>query len=62
MKIITVRINGVFIHYVRPTEQRYEKRVKDNLIHIGDNVYSDLGLFYIWNTFKKSAIIEAVKK
>jgi len=51
MKIITIRRNGVFIHYVRATERRHGWAVKNILIHIGDNVYSDLGLSFIWATF-----------
>jgi len=60
MKIITIRRNGVFIHYVRATEERYEKMVIDNLIHIGDNVYSDLGISTIWKEFISYDIMKAV--
>ena len=62
MKIISIRRNGIFIHYVRTTERRYEKMVSENLVHIGDNVYSDLGISTIWKEFISYDIIKAVKK
>ncbi len=62
MKIISIRRNGIFIHYVQATERRYEKMVNENLIHIGDNVYSDLGIFTIWKEFIFYDIMKAVKK
>ena len=61
MKIISIRRDGVFIHYVRATERRYEGMVSENLIHIGDNVYSDLGLNTIWKQFIKSSILKIGK-
>ncbi len=57
MKIISIRRNGIFIHYVRATERRYEKMVNENLIYIGDNVYSDLGINTIWKYFCKYNIL-----
>jgi len=57
MKIISIRRNGVFIHYVRATERQHEEMVSENLIYIGDNVYSDLGLSFLWKLFIKNSTI-----